>query len=70
MAGNTLIDGLAYVKSKDKETQERIIDMKRELAEKTSYHFTALAFEKESYNTIKRELEKVRNELIKELKEK
>lgn len=67
--GNTLIDGLAYVKSKDKETQERIIEMKRELAEKASYHFTALAFEKESFNTIKRELEKVRNELLKELKE-
>ena len=70
MTGNTLIDGLGYVKAKDKEVQECIIDMKKELAEKASYHFTALAFEKESYNTIKTELEKVRDELIKELKEK
>jgi hypothetical protein len=69
MAGNTLVDGLAYVKAEDKEVQEYIIDMKREFAEKTSYHFTALAFEKESYTTIKRELEKVHDELIKELKE-
>jgi hypothetical protein len=70
MAGKTLIDGLAYVESEDEEVQEHIINMKRELAEKASYHFTALAFEKESYNTIKRELVKVRDKLIKELKEK
>ncbi|GAX62377.1 post-segregation antitoxin CcdA [Candidatus Scalindua japonica] len=70
MAGKTLIDGFTYVESEDKETQEHIIDMKKELAEKASYHFTALAFEKESYNTIKRELEKVREKLVKELKEK
>lgn len=68
-AGKTLIDGLAYVESKDKETQEYILDLKREFAEKASYHFTALAFQKESYNTIKRELEKVRDKLVKELKE-
>jgi hypothetical protein len=70
MAGNTFIDGLAYVESEDKETQEYILDLKREFAEKASYHLTALAFEKESYNTIKRELDKVHDELIKELKEK
>jgi hypothetical protein len=70
MAGNTLIDGLAYVESEDKEVQEHIINMKRKFAEKASYNFTALAFEKESYNTIKRKLVKVRDKLIKELKEK
>lgn len=70
MAGKTLIDGFAYVESEDEKIQEHIIDTKREFAEKACYHFTALAFEKESHNTIKRELEKVREKLIKELKEK
>lgn len=68
--GKSLIDGLAYIKSNDKETQGHIIDMKRDLAEKACYHFTALAFAKDSYIKIKTELEKVRDELIKELKEK
>ena len=44
--------------------------MKKDLAEKACYHFTALAFAKDSYIKIKTELEKVRDELIKELKEK
>lgn len=70
MAGKTLIDGLAYMKANDKETQEHIINIKEELAEKACYHFTALAFAKDSYIKIKTELEKVRDELIKELKEK
>ncbi len=70
MAGKTLIDGFAYVESEDDKVQEHIIDMKRKFAEKANYHFTALAFEKESYSTIKRELEKVSDKLIKELKEK
>jgi hypothetical protein len=69
LIGGALIDGLAYIKSKDKETQEYIIDMKKDLAEKACYHFTALAFAKDSYNKIKTELERVRNELIEELKE-
>ncbi|MDN3512525.1 MAG: hypothetical protein NG784_14650 [Candidatus Jettenia sp.] len=43
--------------------------MKKDLAEKACYNFTALAFAKDSYIKIKTELEKVRNELIKELKE-
>jgi len=47
-----------------------IINLKKELVEKASFHFTALAFAKESYNKIKAELEKVCDELIKELKEK
>jgi len=67
--GKALIDGLAYIKSNDKETQGHIIDMKKELAEKACYHFTALAFAKDSYIKIKTELEKVHNELKKELKE-
>ncbi len=70
MAGKTLIDGFAYVESEDDKVQEHIIDMKREFAEKASYHLSALAFEKESYSTIKRELEKVRDKLINELNEK
>lgn len=43
--------------------------MKMDLAEKACYHFTALAFAKDSYTKIKTELEKVRKELLKELKE-
>ena len=68
--GQNLIEGLAYIKSNDKETQGEIIDMKMDLAEKACYHFTALAFAKDSYIKIKTELEKVRKELLKELKEK
>ena len=67
--GNALTEGIAYIKSNDKETQGHIIDMKKDMAEKACYHFTALAFAKDSYIKIKTELEKVRNELIKELKE-
>ncbi|MBI2470143.1 MAG: hypothetical protein HYV59_02710 [Planctomycetes bacterium] len=70
LLGKTLVEGLTYIKSNDKETQEDIINMKKDLAERTIYHFTALAFAKDSYNIIKAELEKVRSELIKELKEK
>ena len=70
LLGNALIEGIAYIKSNDKETQGHIIDMKKDLAEKACYHFTALAFAKDSYIKIKTELEKVREELIKELKEK
>ena len=66
--GRDLIEGLAYIKSKDKETQGKIIDMKMDLAEKACYHFTALAFAKDSYIKIKTELEKVRKELLNELK--
>lgn len=69
LLGNALIEGIAYIKSNDKETQGHIIDMKKDLAEKACYHFTALAFAKDSYIKIKTELEKVREELIKELKE-
>ena len=61
--GKTLIEGLTYIKSNDKETQGEIIDMKMDLAEKACYHFTALAFAKDSYTNIKTELEKVRKEL-------
>ncbi|NUN22911.1 MAG: hypothetical protein HUU09_05520 [Candidatus Jettenia caeni] len=68
--GEVLIDGLVFIKSGDKETQEHIIDMKKNLAEKACYYFTALTFAKDSYNKVNAELEKVRNELIKELKEK
>ena len=68
--GEVLIDGFVFIKSSDKETQEHIIDMKKNLVEKACYHFTALTFAKDSYNKIKTELEKIRNELIKELKEK
>ncbi|MCP4253218.1 MAG: hypothetical protein GY775_07385 [Candidatus Scalindua sp.] len=68
--GKDLIEGLAYIKSNEKETQGEIIDMKMDLAEKVCYHFTALAFAKDSYIKIKTELEKVRKELIKELREK
>jgi len=50
--------------------QEHIINIKEVLTEKACYHFTALAFAKDSYIKIKTELEKVRDELIKELKEK
>ncbi|MDE2216701.1 MAG: hypothetical protein KGJ87_06025 [Planctomycetota bacterium] len=68
--GENLIDGLTHIRSKNKETQEYIINLKKELVEKASFHFTALAFAKESYNKIKAELEKVRDELIEELKQK
>ncbi|OHB36594.1 MAG: hypothetical protein A2Y09_01260 [Planctomycetes bacterium GWA2_39_15] len=68
--GEVLIDGFVFIKSNDRETQEHIIDMKKNLVEKACYHFTALAFAKDSYIKIKTELEKVRDELIKELKEK
>lgn len=68
--GEALIDGLVFIKSKDKETQEYIIDMKKTLVEKACYNFTALAFAKDSYNKIKTELEKIRSELLRELKEK
>lgn len=69
LLGKALIEGLAYIKSNDKETQGYIIDMKKNLAEKACYHFTALAFAKDSYIKIKTELEKVCDELLKELKE-
>ena len=69
LSGKALMEGLAYIKADDKETQGYIIDMKKDLAEKACYHFTALAFAKDSYIKIKTELEKVRDELIKELKE-
>lgn len=68
--GEVLIDGLAHIKSQNKETQEKIIRMKTDLAEKISYHVTALAFAKDSYINIKSELEKVCTEIIKELKKK
>ena len=66
--GKDLIEGLAYIKSNDKKTQGEIIDMKMDLTEKACYHFTALAFAKDSYIKIKTELEKVRKELLKELR--
>ena len=44
--------------------------LKRKFAAQASCHFSALAIEKESYNTIKKELEKERDELINELNEK
>lgn len=69
LLGKALIEGFAYIKSNDKETQGHIIDMKKDMAEKACYHFTALAFAKDSYIKIKTELEKVHDELIKELKE-
>jgi len=68
LLGKALIEGLAYIKSNNKETQGEIIDMKMDLAEKACYHFTALAFAKDSYMKIKTELEKVRKELLKEIK--
>ena len=37
--------------------------MKKEIAEKASYHLTALAFKKESYITIKKELEKDKKDI-------
>ena len=69
LLGKALIEGFAYIKADDKETQGHIIDMKKDMAEKACYHFTALAFAKDSYIKIKTELENVRDELIKELKE-
>ena len=65
--GETLVDGLGNVKSKDKKTQEEIINMKANLVDKMSYHLTALAFAKESYMKIKKEIGKVKDELIKNL---
>ncbi len=65
--GETLVDGLANVKSKDQKTQKEIITMKANLAEKLAYHLTALTFAKESYIKIKKEIEKVKHELIKDL---
>jgi len=47
-----------------------IINLKAEFAERTIYHFTALAFAKDSYSKAKSEIEKVRNELVQELKKK
>lgn len=68
--GEILIDGLAHIKSQNKETQEKIIRMKTDLAEKVSHHVTSLAFAKDSYNNIRAELEKVCTEISKELKKK
>ncbi len=67
--GEKLIDGLTSIQATDKETQEYILKRKKEFVEKAIYYYTALAFAKESYHKIKRELEKVNDELIKELKE-
>ena len=68
--GEILIEGLAHIKSQNKETQEKIIRMKADLAEKASHHITGLAFAKDSYNKIRSELEKVCDEIIKEINKK
>lgn len=68
--GQILIEAMSHIKSQDKKTQEEIINLKAEFAERAIYHFTALAFAKESYSKSKSEIEKVRNELIQELKRK
>jgi len=68
--GQILIEEMSQIKSQDKKTQEEIIYLKAEFAERAIYHFTALAFAKESYSKAKLEIEKVRNELVQELKKK
>ena len=68
--GQILIEAMSQIKSQDKKTQEEIINLKAEFAERAIYHFTALAFAKDSYSKAKLEIEKVRNELVQELKKK
>jgi len=67
--GETLVNGLSNIKAEDSETEEHIINLKKTLAEKACHHFTSLAFAKDSYKTIKAELEKVSNDLLNELKD-
>lgn len=66
--GETLVNGLSNIKAVDSETEEHIINLKKAFVEKACHHFTSLAFAKDSYKTIRAELEKVSNELLNELK--
>ncbi len=62
--GETLIEGLTHIKSKNKKTQEEIIKIEKDFVEKACFHFTSLTLAKESYNKIKAELERVNRELM------
>lgn len=64
---NSVIEAFPTIKAKDKELQEEIIKMKIDMAERICYQLTTMVFAKDSYNTIRAELEKVQVELLKEL---
>jgi len=51
------------MKSKNKKTQEKLIEIEKDFVEKACFHFTSLTLAKESYNNIVAELKKVQDEL-------
>lgn len=67
---NSVIDAFPHFKSKDIEEQKQIIQEMRDVAEKICYAMSAMAFNKEAYNTIKGKLEEIQKELLKDLKQK
>lgn len=69
--GGTLIEGLKHIKSKNNKTQSELIDLESNFVEKVCFHFTSRALAKESYEAMKKEIERVCTELtIKQLAEK
>lgn len=65
--GETLIEGLTHIKSKNKKTQLELIELEKDFVEKACFHFTSLTLAKDSYEKMKAELEKVYAELMMEL---
>ena len=65
-----IIDYIPSFKAKETEDQKYIIEELVDTADKLCYQLSAMAFDKDAYNTIKEQLHKVQNKLICELKEK
>jgi gas vesicle protein len=65
-----IIDSFPNLKSNNKEEQEQIIHDMRDMAEKICYTMSAMAFNKDAYNTIKKKLDELQTELLKDLKQK
>lgn len=61
--GGTLIEGLKHIKSKNNKTQSKLIDLESNFVEKVCFHFTSRALAKESYEAMKKEIEKVHTDI-------
>jgi hypothetical protein len=65
--GKSIADNVSKLKSKDKEEQKRIIEELKEVIETFVFGFTSMAFAKDSFLTIKAELEKTEKILLEDI---
>lgn len=68
-AGNALADNLNKFETSEKEIQKEIIKKIKALIAKFAFNYASMAFDGESYESIKKSLDKIERQLLDNLKE-